>query len=314
MRAPTFRSSSRQGRALPEAVPLVARPRRPASGERAAGAVFPLAGLAIAAAATIAVFFGVGLAGLLEHPSAVVGSAPAGAAAPESPPPLDASHRAALLPQSPATAALSASPAAAPTPPTGTPSPPQATPKAAAPSPVAEPQAPPPETPAPAAAPRPVASASAAPPPQPAAPQPAAPPAVAPPPTVPPAVAPSPTAPSPPAAAAPAKSAPAPAPAARAQTLSPAEIAALLAAGDAAFRRGDLAAARVSYRRVYEAGEGRGALGMGASYDPLFLQHFHLTREHADPAEARTWYQRAKTLGAAEAVGRLDRLAGKPSP
>jgi hypothetical protein len=105
-----------------------------------------------------------------------------------------------------------------------------------------------------------------------------------------------------------------PAPVAAGKALSPAEIAALLAAGDTAFRRGDLAAARISYRRVYEAGEGRGALGIGASYDPLFLQHFHLTRAHPDPAEARAWYQRAKALGAAEATGRLDRLAAKPLP
>jgi hypothetical protein len=286
---------------MPDALPPTARSRGPASGERVAGAVLPLAGLAIAAAATIAVFFGVGLAGLLEHPAAVVRSAPPGAA-PGNPPPLpDGSQNPALAPQPAITAAPPPAAAAAPAPPPH--------PTAAASPPAAQPTASPPAASAPAAAP-----------PAPVISTPAAPPSVAPPTVAPPPAVPSP----PPTASTPAKPGPAPAPAASeptigqtpaiGQTLPPAEITALLASGDAAFRRGDLAAARLSYRRVYEAGEGRGALGIGASYDPLFLQHFHLTRAHPDPAEARAWYLRAKELGAAEAAGRLDRLAAKPSP
>ena len=315
MRAPSFLSALREDRSTADARPQAARPRGLASGARVTGAAFPLAGLAIAAAATIAVFFGIGLAGLLEPSPALVHPAPPSAAAPGKPPQPEAPRRALPPPQASARAAPSArvaplaGPAATPTP---------ANPAAVASPPAAEQQSSAPATSSPAA-PAPVLSPQAAPPQLPssqaAPPSSAASPQAAPPPAAPPPAAPSPSSPAP-AASVPAKPGPAPAangPAAG-QTLPPAEITALLAAGDAAFRRGDLAAARLSYRRVYDAGEGRGALGMGASYDPLFLQHFHLARAHPDPAEARTWYLRAKALGAAEATGRLDRLVVKPSP
>jgi hypothetical protein len=94
--------------------------------------------------------------------------------------------------------------------------------------------------------------------------------------------------------------------------LSAAEIRALLTQGDAAFRRGDLTSARLLYRRAFEAGDGHGALGIGASYDPLFLRHLHLWTQPSDPDMARSWYLRARDLGVREAEGRLDRLKGKP--
>jgi hypothetical protein len=96
--------------------------------------------------------------------------------------------------------------------------------------------------------------------------------------------------------------------------LSAAEIRALLIRGDAAFQRGDLTSARLLYRRAFEAGDGHGALGIGASYDPLFLRRFDLWTQPADPDVARSWYLRARNLGVAEAKGRLDRLNGKPLP
>lgn len=289
---------------MSQASPLALPRANPSPGGGVAGAVFSLAGLAITAAATIAVFFGVGLTRLLDHPAAVIRTAPASAAAPGIPPgPRDASQVAVLAPQpavkAPQPAAKAPPPAAPvlaaqPSPPSPTP-PPDARADAAAPPPVVGMPAHPPAAPAPA----PPAATT------PAAPAPPPPAVVAT--TVPP--------PAEPEAAKPATASPTPAPAARPTPLKPlsaAQIAALLAAGDAAFRRGDLAAARLSYRRVYEAGEGRGALGIGASYDPLFLSHFHVARERADPAEARVWYERARELGAAEAGGRLDRLAAKP--
>lgn len=90
------------------------------------------------------------------------------------------------------------------------------------------------------------------------------------------------------------------------------EIKALLLRGDAAFRRGDITSARLLYLRAYEAGEGRGALGLGASYDPVFLNRFRLWTQLADPDAARAWYSRARELGASEAKLRLERLAAKP--
>lgn len=95
--------------------------------------------------------------------------------------------------------------------------------------------------------------------------------------------------------------------------LSAEQIAALLADGDALFRRGDLAAARLSYLQAVAAGEGRGALGIGASYDPIFLDRFGSHAAIADLAEARSWYRRALALGAAEAARRLTDLGAKSS-
>ena len=93
--------------------------------------------------------------------------------------------------------------------------------------------------------------------------------------------------------------------------LPAAQIKALLAQGDDAFRRGDLASARLLYRRAYEAGDGRGALGIGASYDPLFLRQFRLWTQAAVPDEARAWYLRARDLGAPQVEARLKRLNSK---
>jgi hypothetical protein len=93
--------------------------------------------------------------------------------------------------------------------------------------------------------------------------------------------------------------------------LPAAEIRALLTQGDAAFRRGDLTSARLLYRRAFEAGDGHGALGIGASYDPLFLGWFRLWTQPSDPDRARAWYLRARDLGSPEAAGRLDRLEPK---
>jgi TPR repeat protein len=86
------------------------------------------------------------------------------------------------------------------------------------------------------------------------------------------------------------------------------ELNAVLMEGDDAFRNGDLASARLLYRRVYDANDGRGALGIGASYDPVFLRRYHLWTRYANPEEARIWYRRAHDLGAQDAQNRLKRL------
>lgn len=86
------------------------------------------------------------------------------------------------------------------------------------------------------------------------------------------------------------------------------ELNTLLTQGDEAFREGDLTSARLYYLRAFGAGDGRGALGIGASYDPLFLRRFHLWTQHPDLAEASAWYVRAHDLGSTEAESRLDRL------
>ena len=108
---------------------------------------------------------------------------------------------------------------------------------------------------------------------------------------------------------------PSAAPPAVAQATSPhlaaAEIGALLAHGNAAFRKGDIAAARLLFQRAADAGEGRGALGMGATYDPAFLRLSPLRVLYGDPAEARAWYLHALALGAAGAQRRLINLQAR---
>jgi hypothetical protein len=87
--------------------------------------------------------------------------------------------------------------------------------------------------------------------------------------------------------------------------LSTEEIAELLARGDTLLRRGDIASARLFYERAANAGDGRAALRVGATFDPAFLGRDVLRGVFGDTAEARLWYQRARDLGEAEAERRL---------
>jgi hypothetical protein len=96
------------------------------------------------------------------------------------------------------------------------------------------------------------------------------------------------------------------------------EIAELLARGDMLFQRGDVASARLFYERAADAGDGRGALRAGATFDPGFLDRSVLRSIHSDLAEARLWYRRAAELGEAEAAERrlknLERNRGWEPP
>jgi hypothetical protein len=82
---------------------------------------------------------------------------------------------------------------------------------------------------------------------------------------------------------------------------SAAEMAALVARGDAFVAGRDIASARLFYERAAEMGDGRAALWMGATSDPAFLDRAGIRGTKGDWAEARTWYQRARDLGDAEA-------------
>ena len=78
---------------------------------------------------------------------------------------------------------------------------------------------------------------------------------------------------------------------------SSAERAALLAHGNSLLRNGDVASARLFYERAADAGDGRAALRLGATFDPEFLGRLGLSKRQANPAEARSWYSRARDLG-----------------
>lgn len=84
------------------------------------------------------------------------------------------------------------------------------------------------------------------------------------------------------------------------QRLTGAEIAALLARGDSLLGVGDIASARLFYERASDAGDGRAALRLGATYDPGFLDRVHLPHLQGI-AQALSWYRRARDLGESEA-------------
>jgi TPR repeat protein len=99
----------------------------------------------------------------------------------------------------------------------------------------------------------------------------------------------------------PAATASAPPSAAGAMRMPPVETAALSARGDDLLGVGDIVSARLFYERAADAGDGRAALRLGATYDPKFLARAGLPNVHADEAQALSWYRRAHALGATDA-------------
>jgi hypothetical protein len=91
----------------------------------------------------------------------------------------------------------------------------------------------------------------------------------------------------------------------RAQTdgpqLPPTDTETLLAQGDQFLSRSDIASARLLYERAAEVGDGRGALRMGMTFDPVFLARLRLRGIQTDKDQAIAWYRRASALGNAEA-------------
>jgi hypothetical protein len=87
------------------------------------------------------------------------------------------------------------------------------------------------------------------------------------------------------------------------------EVAALVARGQTYLANGDVASARIVFRRAAEAGEAQAALALGGTYDPLVLKSLGVIGVVADPAQARNWYQKAAELGSREAPQRIDQLA-----
>jgi hypothetical protein len=82
--------------------------------------------------------------------------------------------------------------------------------------------------------------------------------------------------------------------------LSAVEISELLARGDAFLRMGDLASARLYYERAADAGNGQGAMRMGATFDPSFLGRAGSRSAQGDLVQARAWYRKALDLSMVE--------------
>ena len=93
------------------------------------------------------------------------------------------------------------------------------------------------------------------------------------------------------------------------RAIAPDEIAVLVRRGHDFLTTGDIAAARIVFRRAAEAGNAHAALTLGATYDPNVLRQVGAVGIAADATEARRWYKTAEELGSAEAARRLSDLA-----
>jgi TPR repeat protein len=85
----------------------------------------------------------------------------------------------------------------------------------------------------------------------------------------------------------------------------------LLERADALIASGDVAAARLALRRAADAGDPRAAMTLGGTYDPALLEKLSVHGILPDVAMARSWYERAKKFGSAEAPRRLEMLASE---
>ncbi|HXF52529.1 MAG TPA: hypothetical protein VNK52_00250 [Hyphomicrobiaceae bacterium] len=87
-----------------------------------------------------------------------------------------------------------------------------------------------------------------------------------------------------------------------------AQAKALHAQGNQKLASGNIAAARMFYRRAAEAGFADAAFALAATYDPEELSRLKVVGLRPDVAAARHWYERAHALGFKGAEERLSRL------
>jgi hypothetical protein len=87
------------------------------------------------------------------------------------------------------------------------------------------------------------------------------------------------------------------------------EIAVLLKRGKDLIAAGDLAAARLVLKRAADANDVEATLALAATYDPYVLRELKVYSFAADAGMARAWYEKAKQLGSAVALRRLEMLA-----
>jgi hypothetical protein len=83
--------------------------------------------------------------------------------------------------------------------------------------------------------------------------------------------------------------------------MEPSEGAILLQKGRDLLASGDIAAARVAFRRSADAGNPEAAMALASTYNPDYLAAHQFLGMRGDRATARALYQRAKELGAADA-------------
>jgi hypothetical protein len=76
---------------------------------------------------------------------------------------------------------------------------------------------------------------------------------------------------------------------------------ALVLRGDASLSARDITSARLFYERAIEMGDGHAAVGMGATFDPAFLERAGIRGTNGDQQKALFWYRYARGLGDVEA-------------
>jgi hypothetical protein len=81
------------------------------------------------------------------------------------------------------------------------------------------------------------------------------------------------------------------------------DAAGLVTRGDQLLAMRDVASARLFYERAAQAGDGQGALRMGMTFDPVFLDRSGFRSVRGDPTQAVSWYNRAAALGNSAAEG-----------
>jgi hypothetical protein len=95
------------------------------------------------------------------------------------------------------------------------------------------------------------------------------------------------------------------------RALDPESIKLLMQQGEQFVASGDLASARLVFRRAAEAGDAAAALALGATYDPVVLAKIGVRGMGADVEKARSWYEKAKDFGSPDAPRRLETLANR---
>jgi len=93
------------------------------------------------------------------------------------------------------------------------------------------------------------------------------------------------------------------------RSLDPREVAGLIKRGQDLLAAGNVQSARLVLLRGAEARDGRAALLVGQTYDPVRLRQLGAAAALGDVAQARLWYLRAKEFGEPDAQRQLDAMA-----
>jgi hypothetical protein len=90
--------------------------------------------------------------------------------------------------------------------------------------------------------------------------------------------------------------------------VSPTEIAMLLQRGEDMLKSGDIAAARLLFRRAAEAGNSEAAFKLASMFDPIVLREVGAVGFAPDVTQALFWYEKASAQGSEQAKDRIERL------